>query len=171
MSTITLADKNIREKTIMIIRKVKEQDLRAIASLYKGFWNEESCMGKMESTLSLLNKHPDYIILSAIENKKVVGTITGIICHQLYGDCKPFLVIENFVVDVTYRRRGIGKALFKRIESMAKKKKCCQIQLITDSFRKGSQRFYESVGFPKGIHKGYKKEIEYKIAWKTAGLR
>jgi ribosomal protein S18 acetylase RimI-like enzyme len=143
----------------MTIRQVKEEDIEGMANLYKEFWNEGSCIENMKHALSRIQKDPNYIILNAIENKKVVGTITGIICHHLYGDCSPFIVIENFIVGRFHRRKGIGKELLNKIEFMAERKKCCQIQLITDSSRRGSQKFYEAMGFPRGIHKGYKKEI------------
>jgi GNAT superfamily N-acetyltransferase len=83
----------------------------------------------------------------------------GIICYELYRNCDPFLVIENMIVDVNYRRKGIGKNLFMEIEKMAKERKCRQILLITETFRKDACSFYESIGFDPIKNKGYKKKI------------
>jgi len=66
----------------------------------------------------------------------------GIICCELYGDCKPFLVVENMVVDNVYRKKGVGKALFAKLEERAKNKGCTQVILVTEAERKDASGFY-----------------------------
>jgi len=83
----------------------------------------------------------------------------GIVCDELYGNCKPFLVVENMVVDRNYRRKGIGKMLFEELEKQAKIKECSQIILVTDTEREAACRLYESMGFHPTINKGYKKKL------------
>ena len=144
----------------MKIRKLKVEDLEGLAKIYKGFWNEESCLQDMKLAFNKINEDPNYIVLNAFENKQLVGTIMGIICHELYGKCNPFMVIENFIVEEIYRRKGIGKALLENLENIAKKKRCNNISLVTETFRKKSQKFYESQGYSKGTHKGYKRIID-----------
>lgn len=46
----------------------------------------------------------------------------GVICEELYGDCRPFLVLENMIIDKSYRKKGIGKALISELEEVATKK-------------------------------------------------
>jgi GNAT superfamily N-acetyltransferase len=143
----------------MEIRELKFDDLPHLALLYKNFWNEDSDIQKMEIIFDKLKNNDSYIFLCAVEDNKICGSIMGIICYELYGNCDPFLVVEDMIVDVNYRRKGIGKNLFMEIEKIAKEKKCRQILLITESFRKDACGFYESIGFDPLKNKGYKKKI------------
>jgi ribosomal protein S18 acetylase RimI-like enzyme len=143
----------------MEIRKLEYNDLLQLALLYKYFWNEDSDLQKMEKAFNKLNNNDAYIFLCAVEDNKICGSIMGIICYELYGNCDPFLVIENMIVDVNYRKNGIGKNLFTEIEKIAKEKKCTQIILVTESTRKDACSFYESIGFDPIKNKGYKKKI------------
>jgi len=79
--------------------------------------------------------------------------------EELYGDCKPFLVIENMIVDSKYRKKGIGKMLIEQIEKQAKIKGCSQIILVTEMNRHDACGFYESIGFHPTANKGYKKKL------------
>jgi len=38
-------------------------------------------------------------LLSAVENSLLIGSAMGVICGELYGDCRPFLVLENMIVE------------------------------------------------------------------------
>jgi ribosomal protein S18 acetylase RimI-like enzyme len=71
----------------------------------------------------------------------------GVICEELYGDCKPFLVLENMIVDETYRNQGVGKALVSELEKIATKRNCTQVILVTESNRIDACKFYESAGY------------------------
>jgi ribosomal protein S18 acetylase RimI-like enzyme len=141
------------------IRKIKRQDLEALADLYKGFRNEKSSLPKMKIVLRKIEKKPDYIILNAFDNNRLIGTLMAVICNELYGDCHPFAVIEDVIVNENYRRQGIGRALMKEIEIKLRKRKCKNVLLITDRNRINAQRFYESLGFSRDTHKGYKKSL------------
>lgn len=141
------------------IRKTKKQDLEALAELYKGFWNEKSSLSKMKKTLNKIEKNPHYIILNAFDKDRLIGTLMAVLCDELYGNCNPFAVIEDVIVDENYRRQGVGSALMKSAETTLRKRNCKNILLITDSNRIPAQKFYESLGFPKGTHKAYKKSL------------
>ena len=94
-------------------------DIPQLEMLYQQFWNEHSDISAMEKQFDSLSKDERYIILSAVINNKLVSSVMGIICQELYGNCKPFLVLENMVVDQEARRRGIGKSLINRLEEIA----------------------------------------------------
>ena len=59
----------------------------------------------------------------------------GIVCDELYGECNPFLVMEDLVVDKGYRKIGIGRALMIELEKFAKEWNCIQILFVTESDR------------------------------------
>ncbi|AGF56050.1 GNAT superfamily N-acetyltransferase [Clostridium saccharoperbutylacetonicum] len=111
----------------MIIRKMQFEDIPRLAILYKQFWNENSNIKKMQKQFEKFQHYDTHILLCATEESKLIGSVMGIVCEELYGDCRPFLVIENMIIDKNYRKKGVGKALFLDLESIAKERNCTQI--------------------------------------------
>ena len=144
----------------MLIREMVIEDIPQLANLYKQFWNEESCVDTMNRKYSQFVKEDSHILLSAIENDVLIGSVMGVICGELYGDCRPFLVLENMIIDKDYRNRGIGKELVFELEKRATEKNCTQIILVTESDRVEACKFYESVGYHPETHKGFKKKLK-----------
>ena len=144
----------------MEIKILEYKDIPQLALLYKYFWNEESNIQKMEKMFEKLRNNDSYIFLCAVENDKLIGSVMGIICNELYGNCDPFLLVENMIIDINYRGKGIGKKLFTELEKLAKEKKCSQIILVTESNRSDACGFYESLGFDSTKNKGYKKRYK-----------
>jgi ribosomal protein S18 acetylase RimI-like enzyme len=144
----------------MEIRKLKYTDIPQLALLYKHFWNEQSNIEKMEETFDKLKNNDSYIFLCAVDNDKICGSVMGIVCNGLYGNCDPFLLVEDMVVDINYRRKGIGRKLFLELEKEAKMRKCTGTILVTDSNREDACKFYESMGFSPTKNKGYKRKYD-----------
>lgn len=148
---------------IMEIAKLTERDLDALSALFRQFWDEESRLDRMQSTFARLAGNPAYILLSAKHNDRLVGFAMGIICEELYGECKPFMIIEDLIVDNNLRRGGIGSALMRELEKAAIEHGCCQIIFVTESNRTEAHRFYESFGYGNNSCKGFKKRLPNKI--------
>lgn len=144
----------------MIIREMIADDILELVQLYRQFWNEESCIESMHKQFYKFKKNNSHILISAIENNKLIGSVMGVICEELYGDCKPFLVLENMIVDKNYREKGVGKALISELEAIATKRNCTQVILVTESNRIDACKFYESVGYSSQNHKGFKKKLK-----------
>ena len=113
----------------------------------------------MKEKFTHLKDNPNYIFLCAVIDDKVVGTIMGIVCEELYGECSPFFVMEDLVVDKQYRRKGVAKALVTELIHYAKESGCKQIQFITEKNRKEALAFYKSLGFNANTHIGFKKSL------------
>ena len=143
----------------MKIRNLKYEDLEALGKLYFQFWGEHSDLDKMQKTYSKLKDNSNYIFLVAEIDGTIAGTVMGVICSELYGDCKPFMILEDLVVNKSHRKRGIGKTLIKNLEREAKKRNCSQIVFITEANRHDAVSFYESVGYDSNKHTGFKKKI------------
>jgi GNAT superfamily N-acetyltransferase len=143
----------------MEIRALQINDMESLANLYSVFWNEKSDINKMKVKFTQLQKNDAYVLLCAVLDNTVVGSVMGIICEELYGECQPFMVLENMVINNDYRKKGIGKALFAALEKIAREKGCTQIILVTEANRKDACGFYESVGFHPTDHMGYKKKL------------
>jgi len=143
----------------MKIERLTEYDLTPLAELFRQFWGEKSSLEKMRSTFSRLATNPAYILLAAKQNDSLIGFAMGIVCEELYGDCKPFMVIEDLIVDKNQRRNGVGSALMRELEKAAIDHDCCQIIFVTEAERTGAQRFYKSLGYEFESYKGFKKRI------------
>lgn len=112
----------------------------------------------MKAKFEKFEETGSHILLSALEGNRLVGSVMGVICEELYGDCKLFLVLENMIVDKDYRNMGVGSALIKELERRAGEQ-CSQIILVTESAREDACRFYESAGYTGGTHRGFKKKL------------
>ena len=144
----------------MIVREMIAEDIPQLAELYRQFWDEKSCIETMYKKFSQFHENGSHIFLSAVENSLLIGSAMGVICGELYGDCRPFLVLENMIVDKKIRNRGVGKALISELEKIAAEKTCTQIILITDSDRIDAREFYKSAGYNPDTHQGYKKKLK-----------
>lgn len=144
----------------MIIRDMIVEDIPQLEQLYRQFWGEASSIERMSKQFNKLQKNDSHVILSAIEDNKLVGSVMGIICEELYGDCKPFLVLENMIVDENYRKIGVGKALISELEIIANQKGCTQVIFVTERNRVDAVKFYESVGYSSQTHLGFKKKLK-----------
>lgn len=143
----------------MVVREICAQDLPRLAALYKQFWGDESDPERMASQLERLKERGYHIFLAAEEGGELIGSVMGVVCEELYGDCSPFVVVENMIVDQSRRRTGAGRALLAELETRAKQHGCTQMILVTESSRADACSFYESAGFAPNIHTGYKKKL------------
>lgn len=143
----------------MNIERLTERDLSPLAELFKHFWGESNSLEKMRLTFSKIVTNPSYILLAGKKSTRLVGFAMGIICEELYGDCKPFMVIEDLIADKNYRRSGLGSALMRELEKHAISHDCCQIIFITEADRKETIKFYRSVGYEFEPYKGFKRRI------------
>ena len=143
----------------MRIRELIQSDLGSLAELYEQFWGEKSSVEKMQRTYKRLKANTNYIFLVAEQKGHLSGALMGIICEELYGDCRPFLVIEDVIVDKAYRHTGIGTALMREIENRAVFHNCNYIIFVTESERTDAVQFYQSLGYSTDTYKGFKKRL------------
>ncbi len=143
----------------MNIQRLTDDDLTPLAEMFQQFWGEKSSLERMRKTFSRLAANPAYILLAAKQNDRLAGFAMGIICEELYGNCKPFMVIEDLIVDSAQRRGGIGSALMRELEKCARNHDCCQIIFVTEADRTQAYRFYRSLGYESEPYKGFKKQI------------
>ena len=143
----------------IIIRKLTQKDIQYLDGLYSHFWNEHSNIQLMNKKFAELSNNENYIFLVAEVNNVIAGTILGIICHELYGNCRPFLLMEDLVVDEKFRKMGIGKSLINELETIAKKNDCYQILFMTEANRKETIKFYENIGFDSKKNIGFKRNL------------
>jgi len=61
--------------------------------------------------------------------------------------CKPLMNIHDVIVSPDFRRRGIAKQLFQRIETISRERGCCKLTLEVLEGNHGAVDLYRSIGF------------------------
>jgi GNAT superfamily N-acetyltransferase len=78
------------------------------------------------------------------------GDVVGVIdmeYHQRLGDHRPQARVNDLVVTDRVRGRGVGTALLRRGEELARKRGCFRMTLVTAAWREPTIAFYEREGF------------------------
>jgi GNAT superfamily N-acetyltransferase len=147
----------------MEIGRLTEDDLPSLADLYREFWGEGSSLELMRVTFRRLVTNPNYIFLIAKMDERIAGSAMGIVCDELYGECKPFMVVEDVIVGKDFRRKGIGSLLMRRLEHLAAERTCNYIIFVTERERTEAHQFYESLGYKPDAYKGFKKRLAAEV--------
>jgi GNAT superfamily N-acetyltransferase len=144
----------------MTIEKLRSDDLQGLKELYdEGFEGSSGDFDQMKRTFELIRNNSVYHIRVARKEGKIVGSVMGIICNELFGKCLPFMVIENVVVLKSYRRLGIAKKLMIDLEPIAKDNRCTTILFVSSAHRIGAHVLYESLGYGMDKVNGYRKRL------------
>lgn len=139
------------------IKEINKKDLFDLAALYEDLSNQNSHIVKMEENYKKIEADQNYILLGAEYNGKIVGSVMGIICVDLVGLCKPFMVIENVIISNAFRRKGIGKKLMLELEKIAQDRNCNYVLFVSGKQRADAHKFYESIGYKPDMVQGFKK--------------
>lgn len=141
------------------VERISSNELEKLSMLYYQLDEMESNLKKMKNAFLNIENNPDYYLLGVKFGKELVGTAMAIICYDLYCECKPFMVIENVIVDKEYQRKGYGTILFNEIESIAKTRDCYFIMLLSNRKRNNSHRFYRKLGYVSDDNLAFKKYL------------
>jgi GNAT superfamily N-acetyltransferase len=139
------------------IKKISKSDLPMLAELYKELSGNTGNPEKMTAQFGLMQSNEDYILPGANIDGRLVGSLMGIICHDMAGDCRPFMVIENVIVAGACRKQGIGGMMMNEIEKIAREKNCYYTMLVSGFQRKEAHLFYVSLGYRLDRVQGFKK--------------
>jgi GNAT superfamily N-acetyltransferase len=138
------------------IRSATENDLSRILELYLQLAIPPVEDGGLDNPVrdshrqafTDITKLPGCEVIVAEENGKVIGTSMLTIVPNLSHDGKPWIIVENVVVDKDFRRTGAGKLLMDYIKDKAEEAGCCKIQLMSDKRRTGeAHKFYQAIGY------------------------
>ncbi|URZ17059.1 hypothetical protein CLFE_031110 [Clostridium felsineum DSM 794] len=138
---------------ILIIEKLKFQDIMELLELYKELMPFEIEYEKSAGVYKEITANENYILLVAKEENEILGSMLGIRCKSLL---ESFLVIEAVIVKEKIRGKGVGRKLMEKMDEFAKEKNCAYAILVSSDFREGAHKFYERLGFKDGV-KGFRK--------------
>lgn len=143
----------------MLIRKIKASDLQDLHELYMELCGEGN-FERMKTTFVEIDKNEAYYLIGAEVEGKIVGTLMGIVCHDLAGKYIAFMTIENVIVLDAYRGKGIAKKLFEYIEEIACEHQCSYIYLVSGNNREIAHQMYNRLGYKSDNVKGFKKFLD-----------
>lgn len=138
------------------IEKVKSKEIPSLAALYHQLVNQAN-EEKMLEVFDKIAVNSAYTLLGAKVGEQLAGSLMGVECYNLGRECRPFMVVENVIVDEKYRGKGIGKALMAAIEEEARQRNCCYLMLVSSMHRKEAHVFYDAIGYPADAVEGFKK--------------
>jgi GNAT superfamily N-acetyltransferase len=87
-----------------------------------------------------------HVTLVAELDEDLVGVI-DMEYHQRLGDHRPQARVNDVVVTERARGAGVGTALLRRAEELARKRGCFRMALVTASWREASIAFYRREGW------------------------
>ncbi len=88
----------------------------------------------------------DCVLIVAVENGVVVGTLDGYILRQPHVR-RPQFLLDEIDVAVAHRRRGIGGGLIDAFADEARKRDAEQIRVLTHRSNAAAVALYRACGF------------------------
>jgi GNAT superfamily N-acetyltransferase len=144
---------------MVTVAPIEQPDLPALAVLFTELVDVKTGHSRMLASFEQMQASPDYILLGAKCQDRLVGFMMGIVCLDIVGCCQPFLVVENVVVAAASRRQGVARQLMQQLEAQARYRQCHYILLVTAAWRKDAHDYYASMGFEADKYKGFKKYL------------
>lgn len=100
----------------------------------------------LDDLAALLRDPSSTLIIARDENGVIVGALTLTVYRVPTGVRS---IIEDVIVDISARGRGIGEALMLRAIELAREKGAKNISLTSNPMRTAANRLYLRVGFQK----------------------
>lgn len=153
---IRFAKEKDLERVNELRRQVNEVHVKGRPDMFKpGFCQE------MQDAVSVFLHDENKDILVAERD----GHICGMACvnyvsrpETAHGLARRYYHIEEFCVDETMRRQGVGTELFSFIAADAGRRGFERVELDMWEFNEGALKFYEAVGF-----RTYRRLLELKV--------
>ena len=144
---------------MITIDRIAKTDIDALAALLEELSGYPTDRRIMRDELFAVLADPAYILLGTRYGEILAGTAMGIVCRDLVGECRPFMVVENVIVSAAVRGSGVGTALMNALEREADARGCLYINIVSSMHRAEAHRFYESLGYPSDAARGFRKYL------------
>ena len=134
------------------IRKASAIDIPLVLELYAQSDFDNGDILSIEKANEVFNSfqlYPNYSLYIAILEQKVVGTFELLIMDNLGHKGKRTGIVEDVVVDNSYRSIGIGRQMMEYAINICRKYDCYKLALSSNLNRGQAHKFYEELGFKK----------------------
>ncbi len=131
------------------IRTAVRQDIPRILALYEELAEakQNPPPGAAENAFLQIESMPGHELLVVESDGLVIGTIIVQTVPSLSHNARPWMILENFVVDSRYRGQGIGRQMMDYVLKHAREANCYKVQLMSMKKRLDAHRFYRNIGF------------------------
>jgi GNAT superfamily N-acetyltransferase len=139
------------------VRPASEADMPALLDLYAELLSDDPPLAPHTAleVWRVIEAQPGRTILVAQAAGPVVGTVDCAVLPNLTRGARPFMLLENVVVNAGYRRTGVGSALLEAAVRLAREAGGYKVQLLSLAERVTAHAFYESRGF-RAVAQGYR---------------
>lgn len=141
----------------MHVADVTPEQLPALAGLMQSLSGLVTDRERLCAVHRDMAANPDYHLLGATVDGVLAGAVLGVVCRDVVGACRPFMVVENVVVAAPYRRKGVGRQLLAELERRARQRDCLYLMLVAGPGREGARAFYAAAGYFESW--GFKKRL------------
>ena len=130
----------------MSVRPAVDEDFPAVRALYRQLYSDldppedSAVVDAWAATLVT----PGRTVLVAERAGTVVGTADLTVLANVARDGRPYLLVENVVVEAAHRRSGVGRALLDAARAHGRAAGCYKLQLSADDPE--AFAFYEAAG-------------------------
>lgn len=134
-----------------LIREAQTEDFEGVFALVlelREHFEDHKLVDK-EGLLAIYERfleHDDRYVYVAETGGSIIGLMSLTIGASLY-DHKPYVVIDELVVNAAHRGQGVGKRLVDEAFSRAVERGCGEVCVDTTTSNEGALRFYREHGF------------------------
>jgi len=140
----------------IVVKELNKKDQMLAAFDLIGQIYDKMTLADFEKNLDEMILRDDYKMVAAFLGEKMIGVSGYSISLMLY--CGRYLQASNLVVDLDFRKKGVGKILLNSLEQIAKKHDCQKFVLDSYTENKQSHPLYFREGFYiRGFH--FMKEV------------
>lgn len=136
-----------------------KEDLADLLDLYKQYQHDVPPMVADDKETLLLWEDilsdPRLHYFVGLLGNRIVSSCFLVIIPNLARGGRPYGLIENVITHQDYRKKGYGTSLLKHALNVAWKNDCFQVMLLTGNINEKVFRFYEKIGFKRGVKEGF----------------
>lgn len=131
-----------------MVREVRIDEYQQLMELYLHLHETEMPPAALTKDLwERLVNDPDYHLIAAEEDGKLVSTCTCVIIPNLTHGPRPYAWVENVVTHPDYRGKGLATACLDFAKEIALRENCYRLVLMTGSKLESTLNFYERAGY------------------------
>src|SRR5207302_6503866 len=139
----------VSDSTGITVRTAEPRDLAEVLDLYEQLAEGRPAAAPTREAAAhvyeMMRTQPGRTLLVAVVDDAVRGAADVLVVPNLTHDGKPWMIVENVIVDSRARRQGIGRAM-DDVLRRAQDAGCYKIQLLSRKGRGESHSFYEQQG-------------------------
>lgn len=139
-----------------MIREITSGDYEQLMELYLHLHETEvPPFEKAREVWESIILDPNYHIIVAEEDGRIVSSVTCLIVPNLTHGPRPYAWVENVVTHADYRKRGLARACLDYAKQLAINENCYRLVLMTGSKLESTLRFYEQAGYNRTDKTGF----------------